>query len=214
MFKSVGGLAGGLPRPAVTAVSLPSGYVEICFADDHRAVENRQRVIKLYELLRPSLHPYLSTLGLSPDQAEDVIQESFLRLVRHVARGGPIDNLRGWVFRVARNLSVDLYRFERRWYCGAEAMPVLHGRVDPAPNPEEQIILAERKRQFEDACAQLTPKQRQCVSLRAEGLRYREIAVVLGVSVQRVGELMHRAISVLECGGQSDSSMASRDGYR
>jgi DNA-directed RNA polymerase specialized sigma24 family protein len=53
-------------------------------------------------------------------------------------------------------------------------------------------------KRFEQRFAQLTPKQRQCVSLRAEGFRYREIALTLGVSVQRVGELMQRSILLLE----------------
>jgi RNA polymerase sigma-70 factor (ECF subfamily) len=97
---------------------------------------------------------------------------------------------------------MDFHRSEKRWFGGSEAEPhpVLRDRVDPAPNPEQKIILEERMRKFEDAFALLTPKQRHCVLLRAEGLRYREIALVLRVSVQRVGELMQLAISLLEVG--------------
>ena len=75
---------------------------------------------------------------------------------------------------------------------------MIREHVDPRPSPEQQVILNERMRQFENAFAQLTPKQRQCVLLRAEGFRYREIALTLGISVQRVGELMQRSISLLE----------------
>ena len=195
MLKSLSGLAGGLPRPAAPAVSLSSGYVGICVSDQPQGNGNLQRVVELYDLLRPPLHAYLGSLGLNQEEAEDVIQETFLRLVRHLARHGPERNLRGWVFRVARNMCVDLYRFEKRWRCEIEAGLVLHGCVDPAPNPEEKVLLDERRRKFEGACAHLTPKQRHCVLLRTQGLRYREIAVILGVSVQRVGELMQRAIS-------------------
>jgi RNA polymerase sigma-70 factor (ECF subfamily) len=150
--------------------------------------------------LRPSLHPYLCSLGLRQDHSEDVIQETFLRLVRHFVEQGADENLRAWVFRVAHNLSMDFHRSERGWFrdIETEAHPVRRERVDPAPNPEQKIILDERMRQFEDAFAQLTPRQRHCVLLRAQGLRYREIALVLGVSVQRVGELMQRALSLLE----------------
>jgi RNA polymerase sigma factor (sigma-70 family) len=69
-----------------------------------------------------------------------------------------------------------------------------------APNPEQKITLEERKRQFEDAFARLTPKQRHCVTLRAAGMRYRAIAQAMGVSHQRVGELMKRAIALLNAG--------------
>ena len=191
-------LAGGPSRHTVILGSMAPRYLGISASDDRNAAGNRQRVIELYKLLRPSLYAYLCSLGLNRDYAEDVIQETFLRLVRHILRHGPEDNLRGWVFRVARNISVDLHRLERRWFCGTDGGLVLHGCVDPAPDPEQKIILEERRRQFEDACAQLTPKQRHCILLRAKGLRYREIAVVLGVSVQRVGEMMQRAISLLD----------------
>ena len=160
----------------------------------------RQRIIDLYDDLRPSLHAYLCTLGVSSDQAEDVIQETFLRLVRYRVERSTHENLRAWLFRVAHNLSMDVHRFHRRWSPSnsEQTHTVIRHRVDPGPTPEQQVILEERMRQFENAFAQLTPKQRQCVLLRAEGFRYREIALTLGVSVQRVGELMQRSISLLE----------------
>lgn len=160
----------------------------------------RQRIIQLYDDLRPSLQAYLCCLGMSSDQAEDVIQETFLRLVTYRVSRGAEDNLRAWVFRVAHNLSMDVHRFQRRWSISEDDEPhrAIRRRADPAPTPEQLVILEERMRRFEDAFAHLTPKQRQCVLLRAEGFRYREIAVTLGISVQRVGELMQRSISVLE----------------
>jgi len=158
---------------------------------------NRQRIIELYELLRPSLRAYLCARQLSQEHAEDVIQETFLRLVRHSERHGTHENLRAWAFRVAHNISVDLYRSEKRWFSSSEPQPILRGRVDPSPNPEQKVILREQVRQFQNAYARLTPKQQHCVLLRAEGFRYREIARILAVSVQRVGEMMQRAITLL-----------------
>jgi RNA polymerase sigma-70 factor (ECF subfamily) len=137
---------------------------------------------------------------MTSDQAEDVIQETFLRLVRHLVEHGTEHSLRGWVFRVAHNLSMDLHRSHRRWSftTSDDSSAIARDRLDPAPNPEQKLILKERFRRLGDAVAQLTPKQRHCVLLRAEGLRYREIASTLGISVQRVGELVQRAITLLE----------------
>jgi RNA polymerase sigma-70 factor (ECF subfamily) len=178
---------------------MTSRYLRIYASDNRNDAGNRQRVIELYEVVRPTLHAYLRSLGLS-DHSEDIIQETFLRLVRYTAERGANENLRAWVFRVAHNLSMDYHRSERRCFRSHETQPspVLRDRIDPGPNPEQKIILDERLREFEDAFAQLTPRQRDCLLLRAEGLRYREIAVELGVSVQRVGELMQRAISILD----------------
>lgn len=160
----------------------------------------RQRIIDLYDDLRPSLCAYLCTLGVSSDQAEDVIQETFLRLVRHRFERSTHENLRAWLFRVAHNLSMDVHRSQRRWSHNKDEQSnsIIRRCADPGPTPEQQVIFDERRRQFENAFAQLTPKQRQCVLLRAEGFRYREIALTLGVSVQRVGELMQRSITLLE----------------
>jgi RNA polymerase sigma-70 factor (ECF subfamily) len=159
-----------------------------------------QHIIDLYDDVRPSLYAYLCTLGVSSDQAEDVIQESFLRLVRYRFARSTHENLRAWVFRVAHNLSMDVHRFQRRWSPNhnEQTQTIIRHPADPGPTPEQLVILDERRRRFEDAFAQLTPKQRQCVLLRAEGFRYREIAITLGVSVQRVGELMQRSIVLLE----------------
>ncbi len=69
---------------------------------------------------------------------------------------------------------------------------------DPAPDPEQKIILRERHKLFLNAYSQLTPRQRRCLQLRAGGLRYHEIGLLMGVSVQRVGELLQAAISRVE----------------
>ena len=196
------GFVGEPPRVDPKNIAMNTAYLGIFVSNEHKHAGERERIIELYDHLRPSLYAYLCSLGLNPDQSEDVIQETFIRLVHHAADRGTDENVRAWVFRVAYNLSMDFHRFEKRWGRGNNIEPelVLRDCVDPAPNPEQKIILDERMKKFEDAFAQLTPKQRHCVLLRSEGLRYREIALVLGVSVQRVGELIQRAISLLEVG--------------
>jgi RNA polymerase sigma-70 factor (ECF subfamily) len=177
-----------------------SSDLEIPVSEQSGNVGTRQRIIDLYDHLRPSLRAYLCCLGMSSDQAEDVIQDTFLRLVRHRFDQTAGNNLRAWIFRVAHNLSMDVHRSQLRSPRGnnEETQQVIRESVDPRPSPEQQVLLDERMKRFEEAFAQLTPKQRQCVLLRAEGFRYREIALTLGISVQRVGELMQRSISLLE----------------
>ena len=160
----------------------------------------RQRAIDLYDSLRPSLHGYLGALGMTRDQAEDVIQETFLRFLRYRWQESTEESQRGWVFRVAHNLSMDVHRFQRRWSMNRHdnTRAVRRHRVDPGPSPEQQLLLEERLRRVQNAFAGLVPKHRQCVLLRAKGLRYREIAEILGVSVQRVCEVVQRSIAILE----------------
>jgi len=177
-----------------------SGYFGRLVSRRHEYSRSCERITELYDSLRPSLHAYLCCLGITSDQAEDIVQETFLRLFRHLGGHGMENSLRGWVFRVAHNLSMDLHRSQRRWSRASkeESSGLVRQRLDPAPNPEQTLILKERFRRLGNAVGQLTPRQRDCVQLRAEGLRYREIASTLGISVQRVGELVQRATALLE----------------
>jgi RNA polymerase sigma-70 factor (ECF subfamily) len=193
-------LEGTLPVFRSEMNSLPASGIALFASEQLGASGRRQRIIELYDLLRPPLHAYLYYLGLNTDQAEDVIQDTFLRLVSCRFDRNKEDNLRAWIFRVAHNLSMDVHRAQRRWSRSKDDEPrsEIPDRIDPAPSPEQQVLLEERMRRFEQTFAQLTPKQRQCVLLRVEGFRYREIAISLGVSVQRVGELLQRSIILLE----------------
>ena len=199
--RKLGRTLSGSEMDAISVTSSDLGiFVSEQSRNTSRNTRIRQRIIELYDLLRPSLRAYLCCLGMSPDQGEDVIQETFLRLVRLRSERATENDLRAWVFRVAHNLSMDIHRSHRRWSDRSDDEPhsLIRERADPGPSPEQQVILEERLKHFEVAFAQLTPKQRQCVLLRAEGFRYREIANTLGVSVQRVGELMQRSIALLE----------------
>jgi RNA polymerase sigma-70 factor (ECF subfamily) len=163
---------------------------------DRQEWDQRKKVIGLYDTLRPSLYAYLACLGLSSEESEDITQECFLRLLRHLLEERPEGNLRAWIFRVAYNLSMDVHRLGQRLQVGtAEDIGFSTVRpVDTALTPEQQVMNKERLQHLEKAISLLTSQQRHCVLLRAEGLRYREIASVLGVSTPRVSELLQRAL--------------------
>jgi RNA polymerase sigma-70 factor (ECF subfamily) len=156
----------------------------------------RKEIVELYDRLRPSLYQYLICLGLKPQESDDIIQEAFLRFYRFQLGGGSIDNPRSWLFRVAHNLCQDLYRSERYLVSDANAEVTLATieRPDPSLNPEELYLQKEQLLRLDLAMSQLTERQLQFVHLRAEGLRYREIAEVLGTTVSTVNETLRRAI--------------------
>jgi RNA polymerase sigma-70 factor (ECF subfamily) len=156
----------------------------------------RKKAIELYDELRTSVYGYLSCLGLLPQEAEDIIQETFLKLFQSLASGMRDDNLRGWVFRVAHNLTINLHKSSSRLLSSEveEVAKVLRYRIDARLNPEELVLKKEQLARMVSAVCRLTLQQRQCLHLRAEGLRYREIAGVLGVSTQRVGDVVREAL--------------------
>jgi len=156
----------------------------------------RKKAIQLYDELRTSVYGYLSCLGVEPHEAEDIIQETFLKLFQSLASGMRDDNLRGWVFRVAHNLTINLHKSTSKLLSSEvdEVAKVLRCRIDARLNPEEVVLKKEQLARMVSAVCRLTPQQRQCLHLRAEGLRYREIAMVLGVSAQRVGDVIREAL--------------------
>lgn len=152
----------------------------------------RQIAATLFEQQRLSVCRYLVSLGLRPQVASEIAQESFLRLYRHLRSNGRCENLRGWVFRVAHNLAMNELR--RAGTADAEA-PV--SEADPAGNPEQVLLRKERVRRMRAAIRMLPPRQQECLHLRAEGLRYREIAQVLGIGTSSVAESVQRALETL-----------------
>jgi RNA polymerase sigma-70 factor, ECF subfamily len=166
------------------------------FADvDQPQPSNQSLIIELYDQLRPSLLTYLAGIGLASQEAEDVIHDCFLRLFDHLALKENDRNLRGWIFRVAHNLAIDRFREGRRiQHSDIEGVDLLESTIDSSSNPEEDAIQNEEIRRVRAALGQLTPQQRSAVLLRAEELRFREIASVLGVSTKRVSELIQRAL--------------------
>lgn len=154
-------------------------------------------VMGLYDQTRPALLIYLASLGLTLSEAEDAIHDAFVHLYQHLQTKGADDNLRGWLFRVCHNRAMDIFREARRIQSDTEADTVFSLLIDTSLTPEEQAIHSQDIQRVTAALGKLTSQQRAAVLLRAEELRYREIAEVLGVSIKRVSELVHRALAVL-----------------
>src|SRR3974390_3488950 len=68
-----------------------------------RFTDDSSEAATLFEELRKPLLRYLSGLGPPPQEAQDVVQDSFLALHKHLAAGGSQANIRSWLFRVAHN---------------------------------------------------------------------------------------------------------------
>lgn len=177
---------------------IAAGLMGLLTREETGRLGQQPRIVELYDELRPSLYGYLVCFGLEPQEADDVIQEVFLRLFRVLQSGGEVRNPRSWAFRVAHNLSLNLMKRERRLVSDADAenagRPVAATAV---PNPEETYLKKEQMHLLDAAMRHLTMRQWQCVHLRAEGLRYREIAEVLGSTPSGVAQSLKRAIERL-----------------
>ncbi len=143
----------------------------------------------LFDAVYPSLFRYCNRLTGDPDQAEDLAQEAFFRLLDRGAKGTEA-GLRSWLFMVATNLVRDRSRTRetRRRILAGFPPP------EPAPGPDQDLARAEAVRRVREALEVLSPRDREMLLLRQEGFSYREIAEIGGVSHRSVGTILARAL--------------------
>lgn len=151
-----------------------------------------QEVTSLFEQWRPALLRYAATFGLPQQHAEEIVQDVFLALFSHLKQEKGRRNLRAWLFRVTHNLALKWRNTEP---------PVTETDMDvdalphPALNPEEELANSRRQRQLQSILRALPEQDRRCLYLRAEGLRYREIAEITGMSLGAIAQSLERSLN-------------------
>jgi len=160
-----------------------------------RLATGSSEVTTLYRELRKPLLRYLVCLGLTSDEAQDVVQDAFLSLQRHLASDGAQENIRGWLFRVAHNQARNRQTSYHRQF--GEPLESEMDFLAHDATPEQRVLEKEKFRRLAAAIRLLTESERECLLLRAGGLRYREIGEVLGIATSTVADIVERAIRKL-----------------
>jgi RNA polymerase sigma-70 factor, ECF subfamily len=164
-------------------------------APDATSASMEADVERAYRETRDAICSYLLCLGVPVAQAQEVTQEVYLRLYQTMRKGEQIMSTRAWLFRVAHNLGLKVRSAERAF----RALPPQLDRftASVSDSPERTMLDREKMQRVQEAVAALSAQQRNCLYLRSEGLRYREIADVLGISASTVNEFLRRAITRL-----------------
>jgi RNA polymerase sigma-70 factor (ECF subfamily) len=158
---------------------------------------------ELVELYQQRLIAVMHHLVGSPEEAEDLAQEVFLRVYRGRKKYRPRARFSTWLFTIANNLALNTLRRRRR----KPAVPLnLRDSGPLGPRPAEQLVRdragqpAERVQQQEladvvrQALATLNERQRLAVVLnKFEDMNYADIAQVMGLTVKAVKSLLSRA---------------------
>jgi RNA polymerase sigma-70 factor (ECF subfamily) len=157
------------------------------------------QVLALFDEMRDRLLRYLLCLSVPVHDGEEIVQESFLLLFQHLQDGKPQENLRGWLFCVARNLAFKWHRSNRtnlqRAVPYEEDLAGLQG--ENAANPEELAYNRQRQRYLLAVVKALPERDQVCLFLRADGLRYREISQAMGMSLGSVAASLARSLAKL-----------------
>jgi RNA polymerase sigma-70 factor (ECF subfamily) len=161
------------------------------------SVPGTAQVVALHQQLRAPLRRFFATYRLNADDADDLTQEVFLRLVRP----GQTAQLRdpvAFVFTLARNLVRDR---ARRLHTRCARASVAIEDVDlpcERPTPEQTLEQRERLKTAEFVLASLKPTTREAFLMRrVYGHEYADIAARMGVSVSMIEKHMMAAAAAL-----------------
>jgi RNA polymerase sigma factor (sigma-70 family) len=145
--------------------------------------EQDRRISEVVQRERSRLRNFIRRRVPDPRDAEDVLQAVFYELVEANRLLMPIEHLTGWLFRVARNRIVDLFR-ERRPENPNDAAEL--DDLLPSPDAGPAALYARRLlvQELESAIEELPPAQRAVfVAHELEGRSFKEMAAETGVSV-------------------------------
>jgi RNA polymerase sigma-70 factor (ECF subfamily) len=147
-----------------------------------------QEIADLYKKEAGGILRYAGALARDRETAHDAVQEAFLRFFLCRSAGQEIRSPKGWLFRVAHNYVLDQMKSGSRNEIGVDSLVNVPGPGDHSDTDGRVSELLQGLIQIG-----LSPREMECVRLRAEDLRYEEIAVVLGLTAGTVGALLARA---------------------
>jgi RNA polymerase sigma-70 factor (ECF subfamily) len=143
------------------------------------------------------LFAFLHRMLGSTEEAQDVGQETFLRMFQQAGRYQPSGQFKSWIFRIAGNLARSRLRRRKivRWI---RFEPLAHDRAQPTPGVDVQLERDDVRDAVRNALARLPERQRQAILLRRyENMRYEDVAGVMGTTVPAVESLLSRAMATL-----------------
>lgn len=148
-----------------------------------------EALLKKYQKL---IYGYSMKLLRDKQKAEDLSQETWLRVIRHAGEYRPTGSARSWILSISRHLIIDELRAAKKWQPLDEA--AYAEQADPTADLERLFTDAERDRKLHEAFQLLPETQRLILSMTLiEELSQSEISVQLGTSVGAVKATLFRA---------------------
>jgi RNA polymerase sigma-70 factor (ECF subfamily) len=163
------------------------------------SLTTEERVATLYESHREEIYRFLVGQGLASATAQELTQDVFVKLFVAVSKNAEIVSEQAWLYGVASKLAVDYWRREgRAMWVELDSSPELAETLRSKElTPEAAASRGQRLQRVAAVLARLPKEQRLGVHLRLQGLRYRAIAKILGVSVSTTANLLSTAVERL-----------------
>jgi RNA polymerase sigma-70 factor, ECF subfamily len=147
------------------------------------------------------LYRFLARLVQDDGLAEDLFQQTWIRVIEKVRQYDARRSFDAWLFAVARNLAIDVLRRRRDGSLDApdaSGHPLADHLTAAGPDPLEQALDSERGAVLAAALAELPAIHREVLTLRfEEDMKLDEIAEVAGIPLSTVKSRLHRALAGL-----------------
>jgi RNA polymerase sigma factor (sigma-70 family) len=153
------------------------------------------RLEELFARHQAELCRYAARYTGDRDLAEDVVQETFVRLAERPPRDGT--HVRAWLFRVATTVAIDMQRSDRRRLRLVREEPARGPMAAPPPDPQREAERHDVQGRVRAALAALGERERSILLMREEGFAHHEIAAAVGTTTGSVGTMIARALEKL-----------------
>jgi RNA polymerase sigma-70 factor, ECF subfamily len=167
-----------------------------CKEDHGEALE------EIYKRYYRKIHSYVCRNYMRREQAEDITQETFLRVYRGRKNYQPTAKFSVWLYRIARNLCIDESR--RYWNrnvsresettLNENQLSPIESLADGDPDVRKKLDEENDMSAIKEAVAQLSPDQKEVIVLnKFQGLSYQEIGEIIGSNTESVKQKAYRA---------------------
>lgn len=162
------------------------------------AAGDRQAAGLLVERHQSLVRHFLRRLTGCDATADDLAQETFVRMLRNTHRYDARHPMRTWLLTIARRLSINHHRDNRRTVARHNGTPLATDEPDPGDLAAEREDGQRLRAALDEAIGQLTRSQREAVVLfHQQGLSVQEAAEVMGVPTNTVKSHLHRGRAAL-----------------
>jgi RNA polymerase sigma-70 factor (family 1) len=170
--------------------------------------KNKEGFKYLYDYYYPSLCSFSYRFLKNKQEAEDVVQDVFLRLWKSKAKFNSVKSLSAFLYNSVKNASLNQLRYSAKFSDeGLNGKQPQNLQMPDESSVQQILIEEEYHRQIYSAINKLSPERRNIILLSMDGLSNKEIARPMGISVNTIKTLKRKAYQFLRSELSSEEAL-------
>jgi RNA polymerase sigma factor (sigma-70 family) len=154
-----------------------------------------QQASVLFDRYNKRIFNFLARMTMDREQAEDLTQNVFLRIIRYRTSYREGQKFQSWIYQVARNVFSDHYQAHKNKFAGFVDVEQIRDAMSDTNETDDQD---EKERLLQRSMAMLSEEQRELLVLtRFQHMKYEEVATIMDTTVANIKVKVHRAIAKL-----------------